>query len=64
VRIGMKRGCVIFVCISVVRHTGSSHLVLQYVNPLVVVEAHLGSIERWQSQAIMDMFLEEPKNDV
>ena len=33
-------------------------------DPLGVVEAHLGSIERWSSDVIMDTILEEPNASV
>ena len=31
------------------------------MDPLAVVESYVGEVERWPSQVLTDMFLEEPK---
>ena len=31
------------------------------MDPLAVMESHLGSVERWPSRLLMDMFAEESK---
>ena len=53
-RIGMRSGCVIFLYVSVVRHRRSQQLSMS--DPLAVVKAHLGSVERWPSAVLMDDF--------
>jgi len=60
----MTRGCVIFLCVSVYDTGGPSILFFRMSDLLAVVEAHLGSVERWPSAVLMDMFFEELKADV